>query len=311
MKLTLATYGFFVLPMRGERCVGLVAPANAVDDAVHLVELMIDGVVDASTLPGVTASPKRQMTIIPLAGCRLGFGTPEPAAASNFDLILNVSDLFCDGVLKAAYATHPSADVVVEFSAGSVAAAADRYTASQEWSIGGCGALPGPRRRLTSLVVYSCDTWAGRVDCVRRDAPGALHSLQFAKDATLALRNVTVAANHGFSAVNNHHAESTKPLLSRYRDINDAFSKHDRNASNVPQAELSSHVASFLGLDPLGATWRRAPENGELGEIEFWPPPPVPFEGDPHCSMRKAQVPTKKRGEHLGDLVPPVIPRRA
>lgn len=305
MKLTLATYGFFVLPMRGRRCVGLVAPANAVELGAHRAELLIDGVVTSSTVPGLAAG-RHRTTTIPLTGCRLRFGKPEPAAVANFDLILNVSDLFDEGVLKPTYATGGHANVVVDFSGGSVAAAADRHTGSQVWTFEEASEV----KRLTSLITYTRSTWSGRLTLHKLGGTADSQTyVQFSrKGATLALRYVPAAADSSFAQVNHHHAESTKPLLVRMPNVSKSFHSDPTPTTDVPRAVLSAHVASFLGMDPDGETWRRAPEAEGTGDIEVPPPPPQPFEGDPHCSMRKAQVARRPLPEHIDEL-PPVTAR--
>ncbi len=310
MKLTMAVYGFFVLPMRGDRCAGVLAPANVGPDAEHRTELLIDGVVDASSVPGVPAGG-RPASSIALNTCRLQLGAPAPATVTHFDFILDVGDLFCSAMLDPRYASRGHVNVAVDFSGGTVGAAADLHTASQEWTLPRCSGGGTSKRRLTSLVVYELDDWSGRLDVVGLGtAPAAPSFLQFSgPSVTLALRNVPIDANPSFAQVNSHHKASTKPLLEGFTRENDSFLKTERDAADVPRASLSPLVRSFLGLESSDTGRRRRPGDPPLTGIRFTEP--VPFEGDPHCSMRKAQVPRRPLPEHLDAVRPPAVPRRS
>lgn len=273
MKLTMAVYGFFVYPMSGDRCLGLIAPK--VDaTAPHRCDLLIRGNLRTPHPSGLTPYLNRGSGVtnawtLPLNDARLELGSGKPADARGFDLIQRMDSIICGLRLPENYQESEAVHVGVTLAGGTITAHPDTFTARGEWSWESCDGQT-VTTRLTSYTVYETEGFSGTVTLRPRAGEPVAFSFD-GEDVMLALR-YGLAGKSLIAAVNASHVDASKRLC------NDPHAEpRQAKERRVPVA-----LAAWTGIDGTTVDF--------LNGLDKPQPAKYAFEGDPHCSARMIQV---------------------
>lgn len=274
MKLTMAVYGFFVYPMSGDDCLGLIAPK--VDaTAPHRCDLLIQGTLVSEPPAGLRpyvhkGKTRARGSMLPLADVDVQLGGGKAAAAASFDLIQPMDSIICGLDLPANYRESDAVLVGVDFAGGTITALPDTYTARGEWTWDDCGGR-SITMRLTSYTVYETDEFDGTITLRSRNGLAATRLTFSGDQVQLALR-YGLAEKKEIRAVNQSHVEASRRLC-------DAPAAMPQKAK---ERRIAAQLTAWAGLDDL----RRDFLNG----LDRPTPAEYAFEGDPHCSARMIQV---------------------
>lgn len=273
MKLTMAVYGFFVYPMSGDRCLGLIAPK--VDaTAPHRCDLLIRGNLRTPHPSGLTPYLNRGSGVtnawtLPLNDTSLELGSGKPADARGFELIQRMDSIICGLRLPENYQVSEAVHVGVTLAGGTITAHPDIYTSRQQWSWVSCDGRT-VTTRVTSYTVYDTEEFTGTMTW--RPRQGLADTMSFDGDEVMLALRYGLAEPKIIDLVNQSHVDASRRLC------NDPHAK----ATPVRALPSAQAFAPWAGIDEVARAFLTGlVEPGAL---------PVAFEGDPHCSARKIQV---------------------
>jgi len=212
MGITIATYGFFLFPVRQGLCEAIAAPAIRKGDLEHVCRMFIHGQWSNWEIEGV--APSNTLTV---SDTTISVGGRAGATLCNFDLVVNFGALSCGSRLKGDWESDDMEDVnvVVEPSRGELTAFADNYTNEKAWQWTDCNAAP-VIGQFSSLVVYQQPQWTGVLEFTRRRNGGTHGRIEFTSDVVIAVSHLSkhaqAAGEEGERKVDEAHASATRKL---------------------------------------------------------------------------------------------------